>query len=321
MSTPTSTVTADQPALPRRPAPSRGQRLAINLTVGLLAGGLSRLITAPEERISLLLRTQRSNPLVLSGIVAPYKGHWDCFFRVAEEQGFLAFHRGSLVGILRNVPQQLASFLLSDAIEQALPRYDKNTDFWKAFLTRALGGWISGLGVALVCAPFDLARTRLASDMAPGPAQFTGTLDLWKTVIWNNGLSGLFTGIVSAGASALLYRLVQLACFQKIQDMNPYRSDKGVAGAVSSFAAVTLARSLVLPFSYPIDSLRFHMYVEADLPPDEKQYEGSVDALLKITERHGLSSLFTGVGLEFTRGILGALVIVAYDRVAQYLRR
>ena len=47
-----------------------------------------------------------------------------------------------------------------------------------------------------------------------------------------------------------MYRAGQLGLFKQIQDMNPYAKDKGTIGAVSSFVAVTVARSAIMPFNY-----------------------------------------------------------------------
>src|SRR3989338_5154018 len=116
----------------------RFSQLAMDLGIGGLVGGFSKLIMAPTERVRILLQTQSSNPLVLSGQVAPYKGGWDCLVRVIQEQGVFSLYRGTLIDGLRYIPQQATALLLNDAINNLFPRYDAKTDFWKAFLVRVL---------------------------------------------------------------------------------------------------------------------------------------------------------------------------------------
>jgi Mitochondrial carrier protein len=76
---------------------------------------------------------------------------------------------------------------------------------------------------------------------------------IWTTTK-NQGITGLYTGWGVTVAGAFVYRAGQLGCFKQIQDMNPYKNDKGVIGAVSAFVAVTLARTVVMPFNYPFDT-------------------------------------------------------------------
>jgi len=69
---------------------------------------------------------------------------------------------------------------------------------------------------------------------------------------------------------AFVYRAGQLGCFKQIQDLNPYAKDKGTLGALSSFAAVTTARTIIMPFNYPFDTVRRRMMLESEKPKEKK---------------------------------------------------
>lgn len=73
----------------------------------------------------------------------------------------------------------------------------------------------------------------------------------------NQGITGLYTGWSVTVAGAFVYRAGQLGLFKQIQDLNPYKNDKGTLGAVAAFAAVTTARTVIMPFNYPFDTVRF----------------------------------------------------------------
>ena len=296
-------------------------QLATDIMIAGSVGGIAKLIMAPTDRVKILLQTQSSNPTVLSGLVVPYKGAWDCLVRVIQEQGVISLYRGILINILRYIPQQGAALILNDAINNLFPRYDPKTDFWKAFSVKLLSGALADIAAIIVCAPFDLARTRLASDMVPGRADFSGSLELWSAVFLQHGLSGFLTGMSSVAIGSLTYRFGQLVCFKQIQDANPYRREPGLFGAISSFVAVTLARSVVLPLTYPFDTVRRHMFLEAELPHDSKEYHGSVECFFKIINRDGISGLFQGLVFEFLQGFGGSLVIVGYDVLKKYFNR
>lgn len=71
-----------------------------DFAIGGTAGGISKTISAPIERVKLLIQTQDANPKIRSGEVARYSGIGNCFTRVYAEQGFWVV--GGEQGDIRN---------------------------------------------------------------------------------------------------------------------------------------------------------------------------------------------------------------------------
>jgi solute carrier family 25 (adenine nucleotide translocator) protein 4/5/6/31 len=149
-------------------------------------------------------------------------------------------------------------------LNNMFPIYNAKTDFWKSFAVKLTSGGLAGAMANTICYPFDFARTRLASDLTTGKGQFKGIADCIFTTVKNQGLTGLYTGWSVTVMGAFVYRAGQLGCFKQIQDMNPYQQDKGTLGAVSSFVSVTIARTIVMPFNYPFDTVRRRMMLESE---------------------------------------------------------
>ena len=63
-------------------------------------------MTAPIERVKLIIQTQDSNPKIRSGEVQRYTGIANCFTRISAEQGVAAFWRGNMTNIIRYFPTQ-----------------------------------------------------------------------------------------------------------------------------------------------------------------------------------------------------------------------
>jgi len=114
---------------------------------------------------------------------------------------------------------------------------------------------------------------------------------------------------------AFVYRAGQLGCFKQIQDLNPYQKDKGYLGGISSFAAVTVARTIVMPFNYPFDTVRRRMMLQSEKPVAERVYKGSFDCFKQVFRNEGAKGMYKGMVPELFRGVGGSLVIVAYDRI------
>jgi len=294
---------------------SKLEQLLSDLLIGGTIGAISKTIMAPVERVKLLMQTQDSNPDVLSGKVQRYKSIGDCFGRVRSEQGIQAFWRGNLVNCLRYAPQQGSALAFNDLLNNMFPAYSSTTDFWKSFGVKLTSGGLAGALANTICYPFDFARTRLASDLAKGKPQFKGIADCIVTTVRNQGITGLYTGWLVTCMGAFVYRAGQLGCFKQIQDLNPYQKDKGTLGAISSFCAVTVARTVVMPFNYPFDTVRRRMMLQSEKPLAERVYKGSIDCFTKVFQKEGLKGMYKGMVPELFRGVGGSLVIVCYDRI------
>jgi len=302
-------------AAPQKAKKGKIEQLASDLLIGGSIGAISKTIMAPVERVKLLLQTMDSNPDVLSGKVARYDGIADCFKRVNSEQGPKAFWRGNLVNCLRYAPQQGSALAFNDFLNNAFPKYDAPADFWKGFGVKLFSGGLAGALANTICYPFDFARTRLASDLGKGGAKFNGIMDCVASTVKSQGITGLYTGWSVTVAGAFVYRAGQLGCFKQIQDLNPYAKDKGTLGVASSFAAVTAARTVVMPFNYPFDTVRRRMMLQSEKPLAERQYKGSFDCFRQVFAKEGTKGMYKGMVPELFRGVGGSLVIVAYDRI------
>jgi len=291
------------------------QQVMTDLIIGGSIGAVSKTIMAPVERVKLLLQTMDSNPDVVSGKVQPFKGIGDCFTRVRAEQGMLAFWRGNLVNCLRYAPQQGSALAFNDALNNVFPKYDARKQFWQSLGVKLLSGGLAGAVANTICYPFDYARTRLASDVKKGQGQFKGIGDCIMTTVRNQGVTGLYTGWSVTVAGAFVYRAGQLGCFKQIQDMNPYKKDKGTLGALSSFVAVTMARTVVMPFNYPFDTVRRRMMLQSEKPIADRLYKGSFHCFNQVLKKEGFKGMYKGMIPELFRGVGGSLVIVAYDRI------
>ncbi len=294
---------------------SKVAQLVSDILIGGSIGAVSKTIMAPIERVKLLLQTQDSNPKIISGEVPRYNSMGDCLTRVRKEQGVWSLWRGNLVNCLRYAPQQGSALAFNDLLNNMFPKYNSKTDFWKSTAVKLFSGGFAGAVANTICYPFDFARTRLASDVNKGKGQFNGIMDCIVTTVKNQGITGLYTGWSVTVAGAFVYRAGQLGLFKTIQDMNPYQADKGTLGAVSSFLSVTTARTVIMPFNYPFDTIRRRMMLQSEKPLSERIYKGSVDCAVKIMQKEGFKGMYKGMVPELFRGVGGSFVIVIYDRI------
>merc|ERR1712028_47307 len=287
----------------------------VDLTIGGISGAFVKTLMSPVERIKILMQTQDSNPKIISGEIARYTGIGDCGRRVASEQGVAAFWRGNLVNCLRYAPQQGSALALNDTIKGMFPKYDPKKQFWQAMGSNLCSGGCAGAAANVICYPMDFARTRLASDVGGSKKAFNGIVDCIMKTVQQQGIGGLYRGIGPTVAGAFVYRAGQLGLYGQIKSLNPWDKDKGMLGIVSSFCAATVARTAVMPFNYPFDTVRRRMMLESEKPAAERLYKGSVDCFNKVLKAEGMAGMYKGFVPELFRGIGGSIVIVMYDRI------
>jgi len=125
------------------------QAFAMDFALGGFSGAIAKTMTAPIERVKLLIQTQDANPLIRSGEVQRYTGIADCFKRVHSEQGMAAFWRGNMTNCIRYFPTQAFNLSFKDTIKKMFPKANPNTEFLKFFAINMASG---GLAAAEACA-------------------------------------------------------------------------------------------------------------------------------------------------------------------------
>ena len=288
----------------------------VNFLAGGVSGAVAKTCTAPIERVKLLIQTQDANPKIISGEVARYTGIVDCFSRVASEQGVKAFWRGNLTNIIRYFPTQAFNFAFKDSIKAMFPKVDKNVDFGKFFMINMASGGLAGAGSLCIVYPLDYARTRLASDVGSGKAQFNGLLDCIKKTVAAGGVGSLYNGIGVSIVGIIPYRGVYFGLFDTLTGYNPYQKDESnILRAASKFACAQSSAIAAGYASYPFDTVRRRLQMQSEKPESEWVYKGTADCFSKIIKEEGTTALFKGAGANALRTVGAALVLVLYSEI------
>merc|ERR1712113_865506 len=122
---------------------------------------------------------------------------------------------------------------------------------------------------------------------------------IMKTMKGPGGFLALYTGFGVSVVGIVGYRGLQLGCFDTITGLNPYKTDKGILGAVTTFAAAQTAITIGAGATYPFDTVRRRLQMQSEKPPEEHIYKGTM--------------------ANVVRSVGGALVLVLYDRAKMYL--
>merc|ERR1712126_210771 len=277
---------------------------------GGIAAAVSKTAVAPIERVKLLLQVQAASKQISAENA--YKGMVDCFIRIPEEQGIVAYWRGNLANVIRYFPTQALNFAFKDKYKQVfLGGVDKNKQFWRFFAGNLASGGAAGATSLCFVYPLDFARTRLGADVGKGAGQreFKGLGDCLIKIFKADGISGLYRGFFVSVQGIIIYR----AAFFGLYD-----TAKGMTGKTNILISWMIAQCVTTVsgiISYPFDTVRRRLMMQSGRKGGEVMYKGTLDCWKKIAKNEGGGAFFKGAFSNVLRGTGGALVLVMYDEI------
>jgi solute carrier family 25 (adenine nucleotide translocator) protein 4/5/6/31 len=288
-----------------------------DVALGGVAHVFTKTATAPLERVRFLLQTQDAHPQMRSGEVLKYRGAVDCALRIYRDQGLKRFWDGNVTNCVLYVPSTFFGLIFQDTFRKCCREYDPQTQFGRFFATHLVCGTMAAACTMGFTYPLDYARMRLATDVAPGERRFGGLGDCLLKTRRGGGFMGLYAGFTPAVAGIALFKGLELGTFGAIIQMNPYKEDTGLRGFLSTVAAAQAAVTFGSAFTYPFDTVRRRMMIEADLPAGERLYKGSMDCFKKVAAEKGLvgGGLYRG----FSVNIATVFMLIFYDRAKTVL--
>lgn len=187
--------------------------------MGGASASLSRTITAPVERVKLLIQNQDATAAIRDKH-RPYAGAMDCLKRVSREQGVLSFWRGNLVNVGRYMPAQGLNFAMKEVYKKAL-YVDKTEQGTKENLIgNFVSGGVAGATTLGLLYPLDFVRTRLALDIGRGRTrEFKNIRDVARKIAKTDGINGFYRGL---GTSLLLSFTFRGFYFGMFDTFRPY---------------------------------------------------------------------------------------------------
>ncbi|KAJ0413660.1 mitochondrial carrier domain-containing protein [Aspergillus carlsbadensis] len=157
------------------------------------------LITAPFERVKVLLQIQGQNPPP-PGQKPKYSGGVDVVRQLYKEGGIRSVFRGSAMTLARDGPGSAAYFAAYEYIKRSLTPKDAEGNVTGDLSLPAVlaAGGAAGIAMWIPVFPVDTIKSRLQS--APGKPTIGGTI---RAVYANGGFKAFFPGFGPALARAV----------------------------------------------------------------------------------------------------------------------
>ncbi len=168
------------------------------LVAGGFAGAVSRTMTAPLDRLKIILQVQGSHGVVAS------------FMRMWKEEGIRGCWRGNGANVVKIVPEAGVRFLAFDRIKTLVVRDPNQPTIGE----RLLSGGLAGITSQIAIYPLEVVRTRLAVSNA---SQYGGMSDAFLSTLRNEGITALYRGISPALLGIFPYAAIDLGVYDMLK--------------------------------------------------------------------------------------------------------
>jgi solute carrier family 25 (adenine nucleotide translocator) protein 4/5/6/31 len=271
---------------------------------------------------------------------------WAVMADVYRTQGLLAFWRGNLPNVLRVSGTAAINMTCMDYykkvavapwLEQNLVQRQSTTmeqiTRKRRLTTSFVSGGLAGATGTTILYPVEFLRTRLAMDMGTTVAtrKYNGMADVLKSILRSDGVMGLYQGYGVALVGGVFYRIVFLGGYDALKSELLHRKQEQyfltlptTSSSIheSSLPQLTWGERIISAqaisvtagtLSYPFDSVRRRMMMQAGLAAKDRLYRNSFHCMSMIVKNEGVRGFYLGLGPNIVRSMGGALLLVAYD--------
>ncbi|KAJ1337062.1 hypothetical protein BSLG_006822 [Batrachochytrium salamandrivorans] len=315
--TPTVELNADADAVPL-PDVISISGLALRLQYflcGGVAGAISRTVTAPLDRLKVLLQTQTYQPKTsyLDFLIESVR-------KIYKDGGIMSFYRGNGLNILKIFPESALKFFVFEYSKDIIRSMSSNPEAEDSLGVggRFIAGGIAGLVSQFAIYPIEITKTRMMSQITNGAPhklarlQLTGQLHKDSTIsatvrhMWaEGGLRAFYRGCIPALVGIVPYAGIDLAVFETLKQSYISWSRAQNYQDFPIGSTPHLSTPIILLFGmmsgtcgavlvYPLSLVRTRLQAQGT-PSHPTFYKNSFDVIRKTVAKEGFFGFYKGL--------------------------
>jgi len=275
-----------------------------SVITGLIYGGfascVAETVTMPVDVVKTRLQMDGSG-----GSIKQYAGTMDCARKLTAAEGPSALFKGLPPALVRQSTYGSLRYGLYGPIKNAMGiTPGQPVPLWK----KIVAGGTAGAVASAVANPTDLMKVRLQTDGmmkdAEGnllPKRYAGMVDAFFSIVKEEGVAGLWTGVGPTMGRATALAAAELATYDEVKGL--LKAKAGFTDGLALTCCTALASGYVSTVaSSPFDVVKSRVMGQA-LNPDGTGtlYSGMVDCFVKCSQKEGPMSLYNGFWPNFGR--------------------
>lgn len=279
-------------------------RTMIQFLAGANAGAISRTLTAPLERLKIIIQSQ--SPFEKKSIFKEFKN-------IYKDGGLKGFFQGNGANVVKIIPESALRFMIYDEVKRYISGNATRTTGLQKFLSAGISGFLSHT----IVYPLEIAKTRLSLaekglysgiwECLVSTAKMEGILSLYKG--WGVSVMGMVPNIA-----------VDLTVFGILRDWYSFSyEERPTIPALLAFGSFSsLCGQLI---AYPFHLMRTRLQSQG-IPGKPLLYSGLWDCAYKTYKCDGLIGFYRGSFPNFSRNIPAvAISYVVYERIRHFFEK
>ena len=285
-------------SIPKNDGTIKSNKSAMTIFLsGATAGLISRTMTAPADRVKVMLQASTSSNASIKSVVGDV---WK------EGGGIKGFWKGNGTNVIKIMPESAVKFYANDFFKSLIIKDQDNVQPHE----RLLAGSMAGVTAQSFIYPLEVVKTRLA---IAAKGEYSSIAHCISKIIKKEGPKALYKGLGASNIGIIPYAGVDLAMYgtlkaswlKRNKDKKPQWYDLLLMGSLSSFTGQTCA--------YPLQLIRTRL--QSSGMSGRPVYNGMSDVVRDVFRAEGFSGFYRGIGANFAKGIPAtAIGYVAYEQ-------
>ncbi|XP_010504203.1 PREDICTED: mitochondrial uncoupling protein 1 [Camelina sativa] len=278
------------------------------------AACVGEICTIPLDTAKVRLQLQKS---ALAGDVTlpKYRGLLGTVGTIAREEGLRSLWKGVVPGLHRQC--------LFGGLRIGMYEPVKNLYVGKDFVgdvplsKKILAGLTTGALGIMVANPTDLVKVRLQAEgkrAAGAPRRYSGAMNAYSTIVRQEGVRALWTGLGPNVARNAIINAAELASYDQVKETIlkiPGFTDNVVTHILSGLGAGFFAVCI----GSPVDVVKSRMM------GDSGAYKGTIDCFIKTLKSDGPMAFYKGFIPNFGRlGSWNVIMFLTLEQAKKYVR-
>ncbi|EAY15971.1 Mitochondrial carrier protein [Trichomonas vaginalis G3] len=251
---------------------------------GFIAGIAARTASCPLDTVKMLMQTNSHKTSILE----------TCREIIAKD-GIKGFWRGNLVGVINAAPLQAIKYTVIDHLQIYLKREYNSTP-----AERALVGAVAGVISQGVCYPFDLILTRTTVN----PDRYHNLFHATKTIILEDGITGLWSGVFPTIVGAIVYEGSQFVVQGGFKQF--YTQKEGRVATWRNLFIGACSGAVSQTIAFPFDVMRRRMMIVDS--EGKRIYNSYIGCFKSIWEKEGATGFFKGIHVNLFKILPNAAI-------------
>ncbi|GAU47793.1 hypothetical protein TSUD_263240, partial [Trifolium subterraneum] len=222
---------------------------------GAVAGAAAKTVTAPLDRIKLLMQA---------------------ITMIGKEEGIRGYWKGNLPQVIRVIPYSAVQLFAYELYKKVF----KGKDNELSVVGRLAAGAFAGMTSTFITYPLDVLRLRLAVE--PGCRTMT---EVALSMVKEEGFASFYYGLGPSLIGIAPYIAVNFCVFDLLKKSLPEKYQKRTE---TSLVTAVLSASLATLTCYPLDTVRRQMQLKGT------PYKTVLDAISGIVAQDGVVGLYRG---------------------------